>query len=125
MANEGIYGFSQVFTRQEIKEQEHVDGPFSFYLETDGFTSFSNSCVRPVVVNSFDASDYRSGKATHGYLPDKGPQPVFLAVGPDFKKNVIIERRPVVDLAPTWAKLLGVPLPEADGRPILAFLKDQ
>jgi hypothetical protein len=36
---------------------------------------------------------------------------------------VIIKRLPTVDEAPTLAKLLGVKLPDADGKPIDAFLK--
>lgn len=122
MADEGVYGFNAVLTADEIDKQEHLNGDFSFVLESDGYTSFSDSCIRPVV-KSFDSSDYRFGRATHGYNPDLGPQPVFNAIGPDFNKDVIIERLPVVDEAPTLAKLLGVELPDADGTPIEAFLR--
>ena len=114
MRDEGIYGFTEVFTAREVRDKEHLDGGFSFVLETDGYTSFSDSCVRPVIQN-LDLSDFRFGMATHGYLPDKGPQPVFIAKGPGFKKGVVLERRPIVDVAPTLAKLLGVPLPDAQG----------
>lgn len=117
MCKEGIYGFNEVFTREALKKSEHLDGDFSFVLETDGYTSFSDSCVRPVI-NNTDLSDFRFGRATHGYLPDKGPQPVFVVKGPSFKQNILIERRRIVDEAPTYAKLLGVSLPDADGSPI-------
>lgn len=115
MCEEGIYGFGNVYTREEVKDKERLDGDFAFVLETDGYTSFSDSCRRPVF-NNTDISDFRFGRATHGYLPDKGPQPVFIAKGPDFKRSVTLERRPIVDEAPTYAKLLGVALPEADGK---------
>ncbi len=121
MRDEGIYGFSEVFTRDEVKEKERLDGGFSFVLETDGYTSFSDSCVRPVIQN-MDVSDFRFGTATHGYLPDKGPQPVFVAKGPGFKEGAVLERRPIVDAAPTFAKLLGVPLTHADGAPMTELL---
>ncbi len=114
MCAEGIYGFTQVFTREEVRREEHLDGGFAFVLESDGYTSFSESCVRPVVQN-MDLSDFRFGMATHGYLPDKGPQPVFIARGPDFKRGAVLERRPIVDVAPTFAEILGVALPDADG----------
>ena len=76
---------------------------------------------RPVVKEQ-DFTDFRYGRASHGYLPELGPQPVFLAKGPSFKENVTIPRRPIVDEAPTYAKILGVSLPEADGVAIDEFL---
>ena len=122
LCEEGVYGFSQVFTTQEINQKEHLSGNFSFVLETDGYTSFGDSCVRPLVT-SFDATDYRYGRATHGYLPQKGPQPTFLCKGPDFQENVTLEAARLVDQAPTFAKLLGVSLPEADGMAMDELLK--
>jgi predicted AlkP superfamily pyrophosphatase or phosphodiesterase len=114
LCDEGVYGFSQVFTTEEINQTEHLNGGFSFVLETDGYTSFGDAWVRPLVT-SFDSADYRYGRATHGHLPEKGPQPVFLCKGPDFKENVTLETGRLVDQAPTFAKLLGVSLPKADG----------
>ncbi|MDD3335260.1 MAG: ectonucleotide pyrophosphatase/phosphodiesterase [Eubacteriales bacterium] len=122
LRDEGVYGFSKVFTTEEVNEKEHLSGPFSFVLETDGYTSFGDACQRPLVT-SFDATDYRYGHATHGYLPARGPQPTFLCKGPDFIDNGKLEEGRLIDQAPTFAKLLGVPLPEADGQPMDALLK--
>lgn len=122
MAEEGIYGFTEVVTAQEIDKREHLNGDFSFVLECDGYTSFSDSVVRPVL-KPYNYKDYRFSRATHGYNPDLGPQPVMNVVGPDFMKNVIVERRPIVDEAPTFAKVLGFDMPSADGKPIEEFLK--
>lgn len=122
MADEGIYGIEQVFTAEEAKEKERIAGAFSFVLETDGYTAFAESAIRPLIKN-FDLSDYRYGKATHGHLPDKGPQPIFIAKGPSFRENVVIDRRPIVDEAPTFAKILGIDLPDADGKPIDEILR--
>ena len=91
-------------------------------LESDGYTSFGDRPTRPLVQN-YDLTDYRFGRATHGYYPDLGPQPVFMAKGPDFKENVTLERGLIVNEAPTYAKLLGVELPQADGKAMDAFLK--
>ena len=121
MASEGIYGISEVFTRAEIAAKEHLSGDFSFVLETDGYTTFGGRCVRPIV-NSFDISDYRYGRATHGYLPDKGPQPVFIAAGPAIRPGVEIDRRPIVDTPVTMARMLGIDLPGADGKAIEEML---
>jgi predicted AlkP superfamily pyrophosphatase or phosphodiesterase len=121
LCDEGIYGISRVFTEPEIREAEGLGGDFSFVLETDGYTSFGDDWKRPIVKN-FDSSDYRYGRATHGYLPDKGPQPVLLAKGPGVKNGVVLEKGRIIDEAPTFAKLLGVELPDADGKPILEIL---
>lgn len=122
MAEDGIYGFNKVYTREEVKKEEHLNGDFSFILETDGYTSFGDSYTRPLVTN-LDNRDYRYGRATHGYLPDKGPQPVFLAKGPDFKENVVLKQARLIDEAPTFAKLLGVSLDGADGRALTELLR--
>lgn len=122
MCEEGIYGFSKVFTRQEVEQMEHLSGDFSFVIESDGYTSFSDSCKRPVI-QPIDLTDFRFGAATHGYLPDLGPQPTLVAKGPHIKEGVVIQRRPIVDEAPTYAKILGVELPDAQGTAIDEILK--
>jgi predicted AlkP superfamily pyrophosphatase or phosphodiesterase len=114
LCDEGVYGISQVFTEEEADKEERFGGDFSFVLETDGYTSFADNWLPPLVT-SFDTSDYRSGHATHGYLPEKGPQPVFVAKGPAFKKEYQAPWHHIVDEAPTFAKILGCPLPGCDG----------
>jgi len=117
MRDSGLYGFTEVFTREEIAEKEHLSGPFSFVLETDGYTSFGSEWTGSII-HQRDITDYRGGAASHGYLPDKGAQPTLIACGPSFKKGVTVDRRPIVDLAPTIAKAMGVDLADADGKPI-------
>jgi len=111
LRDEGVYGIGQVFTAREAEETYHLAGPFSFVLESDGYSSLASGIHRPLVV-PLDNSDFRLGRATHGYLPDKGPQPFFLAKGPAFKSGVTLARRPIVDEAPTFAKVLGLAMPE-------------
>ena len=122
LRDEGIYGISEVFTREEIREKEHLDGAFSFVLESDGFTSFGNDWRRPIV-RPFDLTDYRFGRATHGHLPDKGPQPTLIATGPSFRPGAVVQRRTIVDIAPTLAKALNIDLGETDGQVIWALLQ--
>ena len=99
-----------------------LDGDFSFVLETDGYTSFSTDWNRPAV-RPFDRNDFRYGHATHGYLPEKGPQPTFMAVGPSFRENEWLDSAAMIDAAPTFAALLGVPLPAADGKILQELLR--
>lgn len=122
MRDEGIYGFNNVFTREELEKNEHLSGDFSFMIESDGYTSFSNSCKRPVI-SQLDLTDFRFGRATHGYLPDLGPQPTLVAKGPHIREGVVLDHRPIVDEAPTYARLLGVDLPDAQGTAIEEILK--
>ncbi len=122
MEAEEVYGFSQVFTEPEIRAREHMGGDFIFALETDGVTTFGEAVTRPMV-RMLDFSDYRYGRATHGHLPDKGIQPIFSAKGPAFRENVTIETANLVDEAPTYAKVLGVELRDADGKVLDELLR--
>lgn len=114
LEEDGVYGISRVYTAEEVMKEEGLGGKFSFVIETDGYTSFSNDWRRPLVRN-IDITDYKFGHGTHGHQPDKGPQPTLIAFGPDIRPGVVIPRRPIVDEAPTYAKILGVELPDADG----------
>lgn len=122
MRNEGIYGIGEVYTAEEADEKYHLSGEFSFVIESDDYTSFGESVTAPLV-ESFGNTDYRYGRASHGYLPKKGPQPVFMAKGPDFNENVVMENGRLIDEAPTYAKVLGVGLPDTDGTPIMEFVR--
>lgn len=122
MSNEKIYGFEQVFTREEVKAQYGLDGEFSFVLETDGFTSFGEDWRRPVV-RGLDISDYRFGHSTHGHRPEKGPQPIFLAMGPSFKSGVVIPEGHILNHAPTFAKILGVTISKVQGQVVDLLIK--
>ncbi len=119
---EGIYGISKVFTKQEALEQYRLGGDFDFVLETDGFTSFSESWTRPLV-KPIDITDWRYGRATHGYLPDLGPQPTLVAAGPAFRPGVGVDRREIVDTTATFARLLGLDMPGIDGKPVEELLR--
>lgn len=122
MAEENLYGFDQVLTREEVAERYGLDGDFSFVLETDGFSTFADNWVRPVVA-PLDISDYKMGKASHGYLPEKGPQPTFIAAGPSFKKGAVVEYGSVLNHAPTYAAALGLELRDAVGTKVSEILK--
>lgn len=122
MQREGIYGIGEVFTTEEMKDKYHLDGDFSFVIESDGYTSFGSSAKAPMV-QSFGDMDYRYGRASHGYMPEKGPQPLFVVKGPDFEEGVVVESADLVDEAPTYAEILGVELPDADGKPIMELIR--
>lgn len=121
LLDEEVYGFSRIYTEEESRREEHFGGPFSFVLETDGYTSFGDYLKRPLV-RDLSNEDYRFGAATHGYLPNTGPQPILLAKGPSIRKNVVLSGSHIVNEAPTYAKILGARLPNADGKAIEEIL---
>lgn len=108
-------GYSKIFTRQEAAV-EGYDGPFAFVLETDDTTKFLNGWIGPWLTEQGEVH------GCHGYHPDKGPRPTLLALGPAFKAGAVVEHANLTDGAPTWAKILGAELPDADGKPILDIL---
>ena len=122
MCDEGVYGISHVYTAEEARREERLAGSFSFVLETDGYSSFTNEWVRPIV-RMLDVSDYRFGHATHGHQPDKGPQPTMFAFGPSIMPGVTVERCSIVDEPLTVARALGFDMPDTDGKPIDVLLR--
>ena len=121
LAGEGIYGISRVFTAAEAKEQYQLADGFSFVLEGDGFSAFGEDWRAPFA-RPFAVTDYRCGHSSHGHLPEKGPQPPFLCMGPDFRPGVVLPEGRIVDEAPTLAVAMGLSLPQADGRAIAELL---
>ena len=111
-----------MYTAEEAEREEHLKGGFSFVLESDGFSSFSNDWKEPYV-RTLDNSDYRFGHATHGHQPDKGPQPTLIAFGPDIKEGAVVARASIVDEPVTIAKVLGLDLGDTDGKVIEGILK--
>ncbi len=121
LISEGVYGFSRIFTEKESRREYHYGGDFSFVLETDGYTAFADDYERPLV-KALDNKDYRFGAASHGYLPEKGAQPILLARGPHIRKDAVVRKSHIVNEAPTYADILGFSIPSADGSPIKEIL---
>jgi predicted AlkP superfamily pyrophosphatase or phosphodiesterase len=61
---------------------------------------------------------------THGYLSsDPELDGIFIANGPSIKKGLVVERVRNLDVAPTLARLLGLQLPDTDGRVLEEILR--
>lgn len=122
MRRESQYGVESVFTKEEARQEWQLAGNFEYILEGKDGISFGNAWTGPVLVAP-DNSDYKFAVASHGHLPCKGAQPVFIMSGPDIQKEVVIPRQRVIDEAPTFARILGTNLPSAQGRVLEEFLK--
>jgi predicted AlkP superfamily pyrophosphatase or phosphodiesterase len=121
MRRESQYGVESVFTKEEARQEWQLAGNFEYILEGKDGMSFGNAWTGAVFAAP-DNSDYKFAIASHGHLPCKGAQPVFMMSGPDIKKEVVIPRQRVIDEAPTFARILGTSLPSAQGRVLEEFL---
>ena len=62
---------------------------------------------------------------THGYLnTDPDLDGIFIASGAGIRKGILLDRVSNLDVAPTLAKLMGVTLPEIDGKVLEEILGD-
>ena len=119
--DEGVWGISQIYSREEFMKM-HLDGDFSFVVETDGFTSFGGDWKEgSVEIPAIISNGCMEGN--HGFHPNKGPRPPFLACGPDIKQGVVLGEGRLIDGAPTYAEILGVELPDADGTAFFELLR--
>lgn len=108
-------GYEKIFTREEAAAQGYSGG-FAFVLETDGHTGFGNAFRGDYTVPP------KKPGGSHGFHPDKGPRPTILGVGPAFRKGAVLPGANLTDGAPTWAKILGLELPDADGKALNELL---
>ncbi len=97
----------KIYTKQEVEEQEHLSGGFSFVVEAISGICFENMFEGPMTLSS-ESSDYKVYPSNHGYHPSKGPKPTLIAFGPDIQENKVIQGASVLDECPTFAKVLGV-----------------
>ncbi|MBE6962728.1 MAG: alkaline phosphatase family protein [Ruminococcaceae bacterium] len=115
------WGFTRVYTTEEVKEKYGTYGPFSFMLATDEKTAVSELWTTEAI-EILGADEQRPLKGTHGYEPELGPQPIFLAHGPAFKDGAALENAKLVDIAPTLAAVLGQTLTDAEGHCLTELL---
>lgn len=124
LADQSVWGFTKIHTEAWTREHYGMYGGFAFMVESDGYTSFSDDWHEPII-NPVDMTDsHRMGTATHGYQPENGPQPVFVARGPGFKAGAYLDDAFVIDEAPTIARMFGDAMPQAEGRVLEELLAE-
>jgi len=111
-------GISRVFTAAEAAADGYAGG-FSLVLETDGHTRFGMNWTGEYEVPNPNGRLMGS----HGFHPDFGPRPFLIGCGPAFRKGAALEHALLVDGAPTYARILGVELPEAEGTALTELLR--
>ncbi|WP_114853361.1 alkaline phosphatase family protein [Brachybacterium sp. YJGR34] len=107
---------------ESMREGYGYSGPFLGVLEGTSGTNFQNTWEGRALYGRFDP-DYTFLLSQHGHLPEQDIQAVFAMTGPDIEPGVRITRCTVTDEAATFAHLLGLEFPEADGTPVTQILR--
>lgn len=97
-------------------------GPFLGILEGTSGTDMQNLWEGRAQYGRLDA-DYGFLLSQHGHLPEQDIQAVFAMCGPDIAEGVRFTRCTVPDEAVTFARLLGLELPAADGAVVEEMLR--
>lgn len=104
-AEDPASGISEVLTKEELVRRYGTYGAFSFMVESDDRTQFSNEVGCDVEIQT--TVDDHHGVSTHGHMPEKSPKPIFLAYGPGIAHKTIAEDSMLRE-APTFLKIMGI-----------------
>ena len=120
LRNDPSSGIEAVYTKEQAAKKR-VSGDFVYMLEAKKGYFFANDWTGNLIVkidknNIIDDDEY-SYLATHGYDPLKpNYRTFFMASGAGIKKGVVLDSINIVDEGPTMANLLGLSMPNCDGR---------
>lgn len=122
LVKEKKYGLGHLLTKQEAKDQFNLSGPFDFIVEGEKAVAFNTTLKGENIIDKAEYKDYDTLRASHGSLPWKEQTTAFIAYGPNVKPGVVINRRSIVDEAPTMAAMLGFEMEGIDGTVITEIL---
>ena len=106
-----------VLTRAELDALGAMPGA-ALGLEAQPGWAIGTSCDRGASERSL------VGRGTHGFLPARASMATgFIAAGAGVRRGVALERMRLVDIAPTAARLLGLPAPAVEGRVLTEILQ--
>ena len=108
------HSISRIMETEETEKKYGLSGPFSFVIESEGGTVFSQSPSSPIFSCSSDP-DYKGPKATHGYDPERGPDTVLMAKGKRSLGGEMKNGR-LIDIAPTVLSLFSIRTEGIDGK---------
>ena len=118
------YGIRRIYTREEVEHEFQLSGPFSYVIDGDGGIAFGHACTGRAI-RLPDDPDYTYVKTSHGHRPEIGPQPTFLAAGPDFSSNVMLEHCSILDELPTYLQILGLEMDNLKGNSLRELVRTQ
>lgn len=106
----------------DMQARYGYSGPFLGVLEGTSGTAFQNLWEGRSLYGRLDP-DYTFLLSQHGHLPEQDIQAVFAMIGPDIAEGGTFPRCTVPDEAATFAHLLGLELPDADGAVVREILR--
>lgn len=107
-------GIKYVYTNSETNHLYGLDNDFRFVLEAeDGYAFRNNICDQLIVpVPEFK----RSNVADHGFLPcQRTMRTMLLAKGRGIRSRISLPKASLINIAPTIAKLMNLPMKNMDG----------
>lgn len=114
-------GIKQVYTSEETNRLFHLNGNFQFVLEAkDGYV-FNNHICNKLIVPRTQLS--KPHIANHGFLPNHPNMRTLLFAKGNGIKNTTIPHATLVDVAPTIARLMNIPMKNLNGNCLTSMLK--
>lgn len=104
-----------------------VERPELDKIHADPHAMFALAAANGVYIQDANTGSLVSPRkgGAHGYFPDIPEiQTGFIIAGAGVKNGVVLESIGLEDVAPTIAKILGVTLSNADGKPVAQFIKN-
>ncbi|NLJ79641.1 MAG: alkaline phosphatase family protein [Firmicutes bacterium] len=114
---------SLVMDAAEAEEAHGLAGNFDFIVESALPIAFDENTKGDSIWGTLQPGDHKVGAASHGGSPEREEVTTFFASGPSIKKATVTNPRPMVDLAPTLAQILGFRMDGADGTVIEEIIK--
>lgn len=105
-----------IFTAAEVKQQ-HLQHDFAFVIEAEEGYAFSNM-IHDQLLEKLDNSDYKTGAATHGHLPERGDCPPFI-IHNSGRESCEIEGGRLIDEAATILDLLQMQEKSMTGKSLI------
>ncbi|MBI2205599.1 MAG: alkaline phosphatase family protein [Candidatus Rokubacteria bacterium] len=103
-----------VLTRRELDALGAMPGA-ALGIEAAPGWSIDGGCGRGIARSS--------AGGMHGFLPSRAEMATgFLAAGAGVRSGVVVDRVRLIDVAPTAARLLGIPAPAVEGRVLTEIL---
>ncbi len=100
--------FKACYTRAEAKLRFQLNGPFSYVLEASDGYSFVQEILEQYLMPVSQIP--HSYVATHGFLPSQpNLKTTLLIKGPEIKPYIHLDEITLLDEAPIFAKILGLP----------------
>lgn len=113
---------SVLFDKATAKDKFRLTGSFDFILEASDGWVFKNHVSDQIYKKVSDVPG--AYKGDHGYLPSHPyMKTMLMMMGPDIKKGSRLDSCTLVDLAPTFAELLGLTMEKVHGCSLRALLK--